>query len=268
MRLLITLISVVFITSTFAQEWTVKQGELIKNNNSADSIALKYWKEINSILPQDPIRKYVTVFSLRSDGLDGDLAGMTSLNHQNTNWEIDIDTIDFNFNRTDTLKLFDFYHTLIHEFGHLISLNHSQINSTYDEYQDDRKGYLTYEGYAPKGSYLFEFVYSFWPIELLNDWDEIDKVKNQNKRDKKITEFYYRHNKLFLSKYAADSPEEDWSESWTFFILLTDAQAKNHPKTKFFYRFPELVQYKNAIKANLAHIPHDYYSLFKNHYED
>ncbi len=241
-------------------QWDVKQNELVLKNRVEDNTGQKYWAYLLNLLPPEPLEKYITSLRLFTDGEQEDLGGMSPLNDQNTAWEVDLDTIDFNLNSTDSIYILDFIHTAIHEFGHLVTLNPEQVLVTDDEYQNDSIGYLTSEGYAIDGSYLGEFVKQFWNDGLLENWDKIDKIRVEPIRLNKLYKFYLDNEENFMTDYAAESPEEDIAESWTFFVLC-DKPSKNlvkYEKVRFFYQYPKLLEYRNQIRANLNAIPDNY----------
>ena len=249
--------------------WEIKEGTLITNDSlSYSSMAQDYFNTINNTLPKDLIDKYVVSLRLFTDGKDGDLGGLNQMNESVDSWQFDLDTADVNIYSKDSIEILDYTHTLIHEYGHLLTLNPSQIELTDDMIQDDNKGYLTSEGYALKDSYLGIFVKQFWDDELLLEWDNIDNKKNENKRVKLLYEFYLSHRDNFVTDYAAESPEEDIAEAWTFFVLSDkpDTNTVKNQKVIFFYQFPELVEYGQKIRLNIKSIPISYLDSFRTSY--
>lgn len=253
-----------------AFDWKIEQGQIMLNKHANDQKAQAYWTFITDLLPDRLLDKYVAKFTLWSDGPEEDLAGFAPLNEFNTEWHLDVDTVDFDIKNQNEMARLDAIYTLIHEYGHLLTLNPEQIQITNDEYQDDDRGYLTNEGYAETGSYLGEFVKAFWNDHLLLEWDDIDPIKSEKRRSKKIEQFYYQHQEYFLSGYSAESPEEDIAESWTFFVLCDRPTIDEYglEKIKFFYQFPELIEARSYIRKNIEFIPKDFLSYFKENFED
>ncbi|WP_052444472.1 putative zinc-binding metallopeptidase [Flammeovirga sp. OC4] len=250
--------------------WEVQKGEIITGSQYNNTLGVQYWNFINELLPHDLTKEYVHCFRIYTDGEEGDLGGMTLMNESNKDWQLEIDIADLNLEETDESKILDYQHTLIHEFGHLLTLNITQIEPTNDEYQDDTKGYLTSEGYARKDSYLQAFVTQFWPDEILFQWDKIDQMKNQKKKEKRLFDFYLDTPRSFVTDYAAESPEEDIAESWTYFVLdeIKSGNTIKEQKVAFFYNYPELVQYRDEIRTKLKFIPKNYLMSFRVKYED
>lgn len=246
--------------------WEVRNGQLTIGDSDNKELGEKYWNTLYSILPTDLIDRYVISFRLFTDGKDEDMGGMNQIDETVDFWEIDLDTADMNIFSNDSVEILNYTHTLIHEFGHLLTLNPKQIKLTDDKFQDDDRGYLTSEGYALKDSYLGRFVYQFWNSNLLFEWDEIEKIKNESRKIDFLYDFYLSYKDEFVTDYAAESPEEDIAESWTFFVLSDKPELSTvkYQKILFFYQFPELVQYREKIRSNVEFIPISYIEQYIN----
>lgn len=245
---------------TEVNTWSITEGEFTPNRQSTDKLGSLYWNKITGVLPQALLNKYITSMRLYTDGPSEDLGGMSPLDDSNTQWEIDLDTADINLHNLDSVFVLEYNHTLIHEFGHLLTLNIEQVEPTEDQVQDDNKGYLTSEGYARKDSYLGKFVDTFWPEDFLLAWDKIDRIRNEKRRVNGYYDFYLKHQPQFTTDYSAESPEEDIAESWTFFVL-TDKPASSEiraQKVLFFYQFSELIALREHIRSNIDFIPKGY----------
>lgn len=238
-------------------KWKIENGDLkeatiLKQHlakESVDSIA-QIWAKIKAILPEEPLKKYVKEFVLLTDGPSETLAGVAPMDKTNKYWDFAVDPADLP--KGDYKKEVDFLHTLIHEFGHIITLNHTQIDPSDLEYQTDEKRYLTSEGLAKKKSYINLFVQAFWyPEDRLLEWDKIDRMPNENKRLRKLYSFYQKYEEDFHTDYAAESPEEDLAESWYFFIIQDKPtiKIKKNKKVLFFYQFDELIVLRNQIRS-------------------
>lgn len=240
--------------------WSINNGKLVPKINPLDTKAHAYWAHIQDILPNSLLDKYIVSFKLFSDGADEDLGGLAPLDRFNQTWEMDIDTTDFNLKNLDSLHILQYTHTIIHEFGHLLTLNPTQVTITNDKWQDDSLGYLTQEGYANKDGYLGLFVKTFWKEQLLDEWDNIQRTKIESIKVNRLYDFYLNHQSEFVSDYAAESPEEDIAESWTYFILAEKPKGTEirHQKVLFFYDFVELTDYRKEIREKLFFVPENY----------
>lgn len=247
------------------EKWMINKGNVVLRNVESDTYATAYWDHVSDILPNEVFHKYVKSLHLFTDGEENEMGGMTSLSDDNMSWEFDIDTYDFDIKNNDSTHIISYSHTIIHEFGHILTLNPEQVLVSDDLEQDDAKGYLTIEGYATHSSYLGKFIKQFWPDSLLTKWDVID-TKSSYKKQQLLLQLYLNNKDQFLTDYAAESPEEDIAESWTFFVIL-DKQTESlikHQKVNFFYQFPELVTYRDEIRAKLKIIPKSYLKNYKN----
>lgn len=268
--IVITSLLILFYFSAKTQKemgvWEIENGKLITNNEENNQLATTYWQVVTNTLPNDLIKNYVSSFRLFTDGLEEDLGAIIPMNDFNSKWQVELDITDMDINSMDSTHILNYTHTLIHEYGHLLTLNATQVTPTKDEYQDDKKGYLTMEGYAKKKSYLGQFVQQFWPPRLLHKWDKIDKKWNQRRRLRLLYRFYLKRQNSFVTDYAAESPEEDIAEAWTFFILSDKPknQSLKEKKILFFYQFPDLVAQRKLIRGNLQSIPLNYLENFNS----
>jgi len=240
-------------------KWHVNNGQLeeikmIEQGQAETTIQniAKIWTKINDILPKKEMNKYVKELELLTDGKDETLAGVKSMDETNKSWAFALDPADLP--QGDFKADEDFLQTLIHEFGHIITLNDSQVAPSDLAFQIVEARYLTGEGLAKKNSYINQFVQQFWyKDDLLFEWDKIQRIRNLNKKIDRLYDFYLANKTKFYTNYAAESPEEDMAESWYFFVILD--QPKGHlekeKKVLFFYQFEELVKMRAEIRASI-----------------
>ncbi len=237
-------------------KWSVDGNKLkvvskqpVENNSLYVQNMNAYWEQIYEVLPKEIMDKYVKELELITDGKEETLAGVKATDDSNRYWNFGIDPADLPKSKITENK--DFMHTLIHEFGHVLTLNNTQIEPSEAEYQVGNDRYLTMEGLAFKDSYINQFVQEFWyENDRIDIWDEIQNIQNARKRLDRITLFYLNNKAAFFTAYAAESPEEDIAESWTYFILNERPKNDNtelNKKLLFFYQFEELVQMRSEI---------------------
>ncbi len=247
-----------FESSTPGDRWDIRNGEVVLRGVPNDTLARAYWARLVGTLPSDMLGRYVISLCLFSDG-DGYRTGeLVPLDSTNSRWELALDTVDVVLGGRDSARLLSSMHTIIHEFGHLLTLNDTQVQPSSDDFQDDSKGYLAREGYAGPGSYFFRFVEAFWPPEQLAWWGDIMAMDDEEElQAQELDAFYRGHPGEFLTFHACTTPGEDIAESWAFFVL-TDRPADTTlraDKVRFFYQFPELVRYRSDIRAALPFVP-------------
>lgn len=237
--------------------WGIKNGVFIETTSKQTKLAKKNWQVFYNIFPKKITQKYVKKIVLFTDGVDEKTGALGSLNEENDEWQLMLDIADVNFDTSNRERLNQSIYTLLHEFGHLITLNSSQIKPTKKEKQEKGAPYITYEGEALKKSYINLFVSKFWDGKLLRKWDFIKKEYCFMEQESCLEHLYglYRENYTdFVTDYAAESPEEDIVESWTAFVLrdkIETPQTVAEQKINFFYNFPELIKYRKIIRKNL-----------------
>lgn len=263
MNLKIITIFFFFSFSTFSQSsvdkrigiWQIQNGILIKNRTNKNDLANDYWKEFYRIFPKELTKKYIKRIVLMTDGIDEKTGALVSLNSRNDKWLLEIDVNDVNLKSRNKRRLHESVYTMVHEFGHLLTLNKTQIRPTEKREQGEGELYLTDEGEAYKSSYLNKFINIFWKGSLLKSWDTIQREYCFTEANcvEKLFDLYNNNKSEFLTDYAAESPEEDIVESWTAFVLRSKVRKPRtiaHKKINFFYQFPELVEYRRIIREN------------------
>lgn len=217
--------------------WETQEGKIVSVDTSDyNHLAVSYWNLVQKILPVEVLNQFSVSLHLFTDGADGVLAAMSPQNDSNTVWRILIDTVDVDVHTKDSLKVLDYTHTIVHEFGHLLTLNNTQIQATDDVVQNDRMGYLTSEGYARPDSYLGQFVEQFWKGKYLAAWDRINFINTEEKRLRALDRFYFKNQERHVTAYSSESPEEDIAEAWTFFVLdeKPTEDGVRYDKVRFF----------------------------------
>lgn len=150
---------------------------------------------------------------------------------------------------------------LIHEYGHMLTLNKDQLlideallesedEDVWTEAEEQCSTYFTIWGCAQEDSYLFAFYEAFWKdvyaeYEAINWDDETD-----------YEQFFFSYEDRFFNSYQGTSPAEDIAESFTFFIMTqkkddTEATEMKDEKITFFYNYDELVQLRTDILENI-----------------
>lgn len=237
--------------------WDIKNGILIENKSEETKKALECWKVFYKVFPKKLTQKYLKKIVLFTDGVDEKTGALSALNFTNTEWQLSLDIKDVDFSSNKKERLFQSIYTLLHEFGHLLTLNDTQIKPTAKKRQEGDDPYLTFEGQALKKSYMNLFVSRFWNNGLLKEWDVIQRkycVTEQTRCLEKLHDLYRDNYNDFITDYAAESPEEDIVESWVAFVLYEKVKKPEtvaQQKINFFYQFPELVKYRKIIKRNI-----------------
>jgi hypothetical protein len=215
------------------------------------------WNYFARLIPEER-RGFISGFSIFTDGPENYLAAVSQSDHSPRQWDLNVDIEDSGQKTSLTF-------TLIHEFGHLLTLASDQVDisqSVYDHPDDQdiyRKEvaacsqYFTSEGCSQPGSYINTFFDRFW-TDLYAEWQTIDQETNEKKHDRLLEKFYKTYQDQFLTDYAPTSPSEDIAETFAFFILSPGPEDTSiaNEKILFFYEYPELVELRNQILGSVC----------------
>lgn len=223
------------------------------------------WNYFVKIIPRN-YRGDISAFSIFTDGKDGTLAAVYQSDDNVNKWVLAIDITDAYLN--GKLENEDFKFSLIHEYGHILTLNSSQVdpdeslfNASSDEQadkfylsaEDDCKPkFFTGEGCSHRDSYINSFFQKYWRdiFELLQ---AIESIEDGDEYNTKFDAFYEKYKDRFVTDYAATNPGEDIAETWAAFILQKEPTGDTiaDQKVKFFYEYQELVRLREVIRARL-----------------
>lgn len=136
-----------------------------------------------------------------------------------------------------------FHQTVVHEFGHVLSLQASQRGS------DSVQGTLVLdEGTLKPKAYLNLFFERFWKTAYPGRGPETSG-------DEEGAVVYQNNPRSFVTEYAATGPLEDFAESFSVFATspLPSGTAVKDKKVQFFSAFPELVRLRDEFLSRKPH---------------
>lgn len=211
----------------------------------------KIWHMFSDIIPLDE-RKMVHQFHVFTDGLNGELAEVHQDEQDRRKWALHLDFVD-----SDHPKLL--ISTLIHEFGHLLTLNEKQLPLNKKLPKDQQQIQQLKEECSPHyfdeqqgcshpQSYINAFYQRFW-VNMMDEW----KKYQVQESPEHLLSFYEKHKDQFVTDYATYHIEEDLAESWTYFIFTKHKQPTSikEEKIAFFYNYPELVRLRAIILSRI-----------------
>jgi hypothetical protein len=218
---------------------------------------LQIWEYFTALIPLQ-YRPTLAEFSIMTDGEDNVLAAVAQTYDDPERWWLEVDI-------ADTSDYYYFSFTLVHEFAHLLTLAPDQVppslaifNNPEDEdiYFQEASACNTFfpgEGCADPDSYLYAFYQEFW-TEIYDEWNEINLIEDEDEYYDALDEFYYNYEDQFLTDYSTTHPAEDIAEAFGFFVFaeMPDGDTIAEQKILFFYQYPELVQLRSEILANLC----------------
>lgn len=215
------------------------------------------WNYFAALIPASE-RDFLVAFSIMTDGRSRILGGVRRTNENPDEWDLRVDV-------RDARDRHELTYTLLHEFGHLLTLKSSQVAFDRSIYQDpdnqeiyeraelECPNYFSGDGCSLPDSYLNEFFLRYWDT-LYEEWQEIDRAKEDTSYQDRLHDFYKVYSDQFLTEYAVTSPEEDIAESWAFFVLSPKPELNSiaNEKILFFYEYPQLVQLRQEILTRLC----------------
>ncbi len=215
------------------------------------------WNLFAAMIPADQ-RRMLAQFQVMTDGPGGVLSAIEQTPGNPTRWILESDIADM----PDSKNL---AFTLLHEFGHLLTLNSSQVPPDLRVFDNPNSTsirqraiaacttYFSGEGCSLPSSYVNEFFQRFW-TDIYDEWSRIDRIDDQDRRDARLHSFYRKYNDRFVDSYAASSPVEDIAETWAYFVLSPrpSGQSISDQKMLFFYSYPGLVALRDQIRLGLC----------------
>ncbi|HEX8993185.1 MAG TPA: hypothetical protein VF784_16000 [Anaerolineales bacterium] len=217
----------------------------------------KIWEYFADIIPPAD-RTELIYYMVSTDGKGGMLASVEQFSGQSKAWALVVDPVDASKPR-------DLTFTLLHEFGHLLTLNSTQVtpDQAVLEHPNDLRIYAVEAASCPRyfasggcslpNSYINQFFNLFW-TKIYAEWSSVNAAKDEPGYLQLLARFYHNHASQFVTPYSSTSPEEDMAETWAYFILNPKPSADSiaHRKVLFYYSFPELVHLRDQISSNLC----------------
>lgn len=185
------------------KDYAVVKNLQVYQQDEAAHLAL--WNRVREIIPTEELWM-LKEFMVYDGEADGTWGYVMLLNKELTEWQMGLD-VDYAYNG----NTFGLDYTIIHEFGHLYTLNGEQIDSFTSE--EACLNYFTgFEGCSHTDSYLNQMVQSYWtPI-----WDQ---YPGNHASQTSINQFYTENSSYFVTNYAATNPVEDMAEVFAFYNL-------------------------------------------------
>jgi len=212
------------------------------------------WNYYTAMIPEEA-RTMLVGYKVITDGQGGTLAMVEQSQDNPNEWALTVDI-------ADTKDMRDLTYTLIHEYGHLLTLNENQLDinedifynpddeTLYADAEENCSTYFPGEGCAKSSSYIYRFYHQFWS-DIYDEWSETQYIDDDDAYYEALDHFYYKYEDRFVTDYAATNVGEDIAESWTFFIISEKPTGNTIAEEKilFFYQFPELVALREEIVA-------------------
>lgn len=193
------------------------------------------WATFRAVASDAVIAAKVASFQVSEEKSDR-LAQVSRSEADPSRWDVDI-------NATATTDQRDLVVTLVHEYGHIVTLSPPEVTA-----QTPCPGVTIDEGCAVPQSLLSTVMTRWWA-------GYGDGAASAPDRDADTADaLAAAHPGAFVSGYAATSPVEDLAETWAWFVL-TDKPAgagEAQDKIRLLWERPDLVAERGRIRADLA----------------
>ena len=215
----------------------------------------RIWEYFKAIFPASQ-RIHISYLTFYMDASEDHFAASV-YEFSGGKWDLSINLFDFDsaYSATDILS---------HEYGHILTLNDTQVYEIGYGYQDpmtrtefdSKRGQCSgnfFTGYecTAASSYLNQFGSRFWSEEVYETWANAFLLydKEEGTYDAALHDFYSKYPDQFVSEYAATNPVEDIAESWTEFVMRPKPTGTSiaDQKVQFFYEYTELVKIRREI---------------------
>ena len=217
------------------------------------------WDYFARLIPEQN-REFLTEFSVLTDGQNNLLAAVAQSQNDPAHWRLEVDIADAQDHANLTF-------TLIHEFGHLLTLNEQQVSpsmAVFNSHNDPAVRsheaamcpyFFAREGCTKRDSYLNQFYQRFWS-DKYEEWFQVESIGDDYLYYTRLNEFYEKYQDQFVTEYAPTNPVEDIAETWTYFVLMPRPQGSTiaEQKVLFFYEYPELVALRQQVVNNLCSV--------------
>ncbi len=134
--------------------------------------------------------------------------------------------------------------TIIHEFGHILTLNNEQITAGIIENNCD--GYYVINGCANVNSHIHSFYHEHWQ-DISEEFTTLEETAEAHSL------FYSKYKDRFVSSYAATSPIEDIAEVFATFVTepeMRDGASVVDQKIQMMYDASELLYVRDYIQEH------------------
>lgn len=229
----------------------------VKDEQEDTATHRQIWGYFTALIPAEQ-REFVAEYSVITDGRDNLLSAVAQTYDDPTLWALEVDI-------ADSSDYYNLTFTLIHEFGHLLTLNADQVppsthifnnpddNDIYQQEVSLCPNYFPGEGCSKPDSYINAFYQHFW-LGIYDEWNQINQIEDEDVYYEQLEDFYLKYQDQFVSDYAATDPAEDVAESWSHFVLEPVPQGATIAEQKilFFYGYPELVELREEILTSLC----------------
>ncbi|MEK7639126.1 MAG: hypothetical protein AAB388_03130 [Patescibacteria group bacterium] len=236
-----------------ANIYSVRNNRLYKiEKRKTDRYDMELWDIFKEVSDPKVIESWLGWFATYEDPDSAVLAFVQEIHSGDRGWVLAVNTHGIDLSNTEARQ--GLILTLLHEYGHLITLNASQIyNHANAAACAHRVGTFHVEindelRVCPnRAAYINKFATAFWSPDMAREAVEHYNSETTN-------EFYDDYSDSFITTYSASTPFEDIAEVFSAFVLNTQVSSNTlaSDKIEFFFDFPELVELRNQVRKNVS----------------
>jgi hypothetical protein len=200
----------------------------------------KLWRLVKKIIPLN-YRSKIGEFLIYNGSTTQTRALSIQITNDLSKWRLGI---AINYANDNQEKLI---YAIIHEFGHILTLNNDQINTFIRK--SSCTNFYSELGCSKSDSYINQFQNQFWS----DIWTSF--IQAQGNGEMGIQDFYTTYSDRFLTENCATSPREDIADTFAIFITREEGSIGTsiaEQKIDFMYNYSELVSLRNYIRTNLG----------------
>ncbi|UKJ08077.1 hypothetical protein [Solitalea lacus] len=218
-----------------------KVGDSLLTYQSDAAKHWQMWEYFTRLIPQEYRNKITELAIIYSNHK---VAGYVQpLKKDLSEWRLAL-SIDISDNLNQVNLRQGFSYVLVHEFGHVLTLNDTQIDAVST---DNCTTYKIDRGCMRPESYIYKHFQLDW-IQLINEYNTI----GTDNKDA-LHSFWLKYKSNFVSEYASTSINEDIAETFAYFVILAQKPTGStiaDKKIQLMYTQPQLVDIRNRIRNN------------------
>ena len=200
-----------------------------------DASVLELWTLFGRVASREMVKQRVESFEVFNDANNGTAAAVWA-SQTPGKWHVSVNAA-FKDDKKDLI------HTMVHEYGHIATLNDTQV----EQVLGACPRLVLPEGCSREGSIVGGFEAKFWTKygSTATNWDRTDQD---------AADLYTQHSDAFVSEYAATNPVEDLAETFATFVLSDKptSSSEKDQKVSWLYDSPLMTTERTRIRAALA----------------
>ncbi len=237
-------------TFTWVVAHQVVDGELAEVcTGEANETVERAWQILSDLTPPAQLNDLAVFAGYEPNGAEASdtLAFVSSADEQGSVFQMAVNIAAANESQDE------FTLTMAHEFSHVFNSTPNQLDRTVGP--DACQTYYNGEGCHIEDALMVDWVDRFWP-QWIDTFDPFaDQADNESDGETRCI-----RDRGFFGSYAASTPEEDFAESFSAFVLRVEALTdEQQDRLDWFEQFPGMVEFRDrAIERGYGPQPHEF----------